>query len=155
MKSPIKNYGIILASGVGSRFGSDIPKQFWKIKDKTICFHKKYKDFAKSELERVLTINGDNIIEETKQHHFEENKITSEKVCYAFLDCIKNKNYSLAKTLLKENEISETELASFFKNTLTFFPLSNTLFALIFPKETKTISFKLGNDKIADFYLED
>ena len=32
----MKNYGIILASGTGSRFGSDIPKQFIKICNKTI-----------------------------------------------------------------------------------------------------------------------
>ncbi len=32
----MKTYGIILASGSGSRFGSDIPKQILKIKDKTI-----------------------------------------------------------------------------------------------------------------------
>ena len=32
----MKNYAVILASGSGSRMGSDIPKQFLKIKDKTI-----------------------------------------------------------------------------------------------------------------------
>ncbi len=32
----MKNYAIILASGKGSRFGSDIPKQFMEINDKTI-----------------------------------------------------------------------------------------------------------------------
>ena len=32
----MKTYGIILASGSGSRFGADIPKQFIKIKNKTI-----------------------------------------------------------------------------------------------------------------------
>lgn len=32
----MKNYAVILASGTGSRFGSDIPKQFIKINDKTI-----------------------------------------------------------------------------------------------------------------------
>ena len=32
----MKTYAIILASGTGSRFGSDIPKQFLKINDKTI-----------------------------------------------------------------------------------------------------------------------
>ena len=34
-----KNYGIILASGSGSRYGADIPKQFVKIADKTILEH--------------------------------------------------------------------------------------------------------------------
>ena len=32
----MENYAIILASGTGSRFGNDIPKQFVKIGDKTI-----------------------------------------------------------------------------------------------------------------------
>lgn len=35
----MKNYGIILASGTGSRYGSDIPKQFVKIAGKTILEH--------------------------------------------------------------------------------------------------------------------
>lgn len=35
----MKNYGIILASGTGSRYGSDIPKQFIKIAGKTILEH--------------------------------------------------------------------------------------------------------------------
>ena len=35
----IKNYGVILASGTGSRYGADIPKQFVKIAGKTILEH--------------------------------------------------------------------------------------------------------------------
>lgn len=35
----LKNYGIILASGKGSRYGNDIPKQFVKIAGKTILEH--------------------------------------------------------------------------------------------------------------------
>ncbi|MBE7710052.1 MAG: 2-C-methyl-D-erythritol 4-phosphate cytidylyltransferase [Cyanobacteria bacterium SIG32] len=35
----LKNYAIILASGSGSRYGSDIPKQFIKIAGKTILEH--------------------------------------------------------------------------------------------------------------------
>ena len=35
----MKNYSIILASGAGSRYGSDIPKQFAKIAGKTILEH--------------------------------------------------------------------------------------------------------------------
>ena len=35
----LKNYGIILASGTGSRYGADIPKQFVKIAGKTILEH--------------------------------------------------------------------------------------------------------------------
>ena len=35
----LKNYGIILASGVGARYKSDIPKQFVKIAGKTVLEH--------------------------------------------------------------------------------------------------------------------
>ena len=35
----LKSYGIILASGTGSRYGADIPKQFVKIAGKTILEH--------------------------------------------------------------------------------------------------------------------
>lgn len=35
----MKNYGIILASGTGSRYGADVPKQFVKIAGKTILEH--------------------------------------------------------------------------------------------------------------------
>jgi 2-C-methyl-D-erythritol 4-phosphate cytidylyltransferase len=36
MKNKLTNYAIILASGSGSRFGSNIPKQFTKIHEKTL-----------------------------------------------------------------------------------------------------------------------
>ena len=36
MEKELKNYAIILASGTGSRFGGEIPKQFLKINNKTI-----------------------------------------------------------------------------------------------------------------------
>lgn len=39
MQSKLKNYGIILASGTGSRYSSDIPKQFIKIAGKTVLEH--------------------------------------------------------------------------------------------------------------------
>ena len=35
----MKNYSIILASGHGSRYNNDLPKQFTKLKDKTILAH--------------------------------------------------------------------------------------------------------------------
>ena len=39
MADRIKNYGIILASGGGVRFGQDLPKQFVKIGSKTVLEH--------------------------------------------------------------------------------------------------------------------
>ena len=35
----MKNYGIILASGTGNRYGSDVPKQFVKVAGKTVFEH--------------------------------------------------------------------------------------------------------------------
>ena len=35
----MKNYGIILASGTGNRYGGEIPKQFVKIAGKTVLEH--------------------------------------------------------------------------------------------------------------------
>lgn len=45
----LKNYGIILASGSGSRYGADVPKQFIKIAGKTILEHT-IEIFEKAEL---------------------------------------------------------------------------------------------------------
>lgn len=39
MNNDLKRYGVILASGVGSRYNSDIPKQFIKIAGKTVMEH--------------------------------------------------------------------------------------------------------------------
>ena len=39
MANNLKNYGIILASGTGSRYNNDIPKQFVKIAGKTVLEH--------------------------------------------------------------------------------------------------------------------
>ena len=39
MENKILNYAIILASGTGSRYGADVPKQFSKIGEKTILEH--------------------------------------------------------------------------------------------------------------------
>ena len=35
----LKNYGVILASGLGSRCKAEVPKQFLKIANKTILEH--------------------------------------------------------------------------------------------------------------------
>ncbi|MCQ2753539.1 MAG: 2-C-methyl-D-erythritol 4-phosphate cytidylyltransferase [bacterium] len=67
MSEKLKNYGIILASGTGSRYGSDIPKQFVKIAGKTILEHT-IEVFEKSpvidEIIVVITPEYRNIAEE-------------------------------------------------------------------------------------------
>ena len=51
MNKKLKNYAIILASGSGSRYGSSLPKQFIKIKNKTVLEH------AIEAFEKVLEID--------------------------------------------------------------------------------------------------
>lgn len=56
----MKNYGIILASGTGNRYGGDIPKQFVKIAGKTVFEHT-IEVFEKSEYidEIIIVITPD------------------------------------------------------------------------------------------------
>lgn len=52
----MKNYGIILASGIGSRYNSDIPKQFVEIAGKTILEHT-IEIFEKSpEIDEIIVV---------------------------------------------------------------------------------------------------
>ena len=52
----MKNYGIILASGIGSRYGGGIPKQFTKISGKTILEYS-VEVFEKSEeIDRIIVV---------------------------------------------------------------------------------------------------
>ena len=62
----MKNYGIILASGSGSRYGADVPKQFVKIAGKTILEHT-IEIFEKSKL-----INEIFIVITPEYRHFAE-----------------------------------------------------------------------------------
>ena len=52
----MKNYGIILASGTGSRYGSDIPKQFIKIAGKTIFEHTVGIFEAAKEIDEIIVV---------------------------------------------------------------------------------------------------
>ena len=49
-------YGIILASGTGSRYGSEIPKQFTKINDKTIFEHTIYAFEKSVKIDRIIAV---------------------------------------------------------------------------------------------------
>ena len=52
----LKNYGIILASGTGSRYGSDVPKQFIKIGGKTILEHTIEVFENASEIDKIIIV---------------------------------------------------------------------------------------------------
>lgn len=56
----LKNYGIILASGTGSRYNTDIPKQFVKIAGKTVMEHTIEVFETASDIDEIiLVINPD------------------------------------------------------------------------------------------------
>lgn len=56
----LKNYGIILASGTGSRYNTDIPKQFVKIAGKTVMEHTIEVFEAANDIDEIiLVINPD------------------------------------------------------------------------------------------------
>ena len=62
----MKNYGIILGSGTGSRYGGEIPKQFTKISGKTILEHT-VEVFEKSEeIDRIIVVVPKNYVEKTE-----------------------------------------------------------------------------------------
>ena len=64
--SKLKNYAIILASGTGSRFGGNIPKQFEKIKNKTILEYS-IGAFDKNDLiDEVIVVVNFSYLDKTK-----------------------------------------------------------------------------------------
>ncbi len=65
-------YAILLASGRGERMGSDIPKQFLKIGDKTVVEHSLHAFSHMEEIDGiVLVVNGDyrDLMEDLLAHH--------------------------------------------------------------------------------------
>ncbi len=67
MEKKLLNYAIILASGSGTRFQSDVPKQFLKIGDKTIleitteCFENAEK------IDRIILVVNEEFLESVKE----------------------------------------------------------------------------------------
>lgn len=65
----MKNYGIILASGTGTRYGGDIPKQFVKIAGKTVFEHTIAIFEASKEIDEII------VVITPEYHHFGEELI--------------------------------------------------------------------------------
>ena len=67
MENRLLNYAIILASGSGTRFQSDVPKQFLKIEDKSIleltteCFENAEK------IDRIILVVNEEFLESVKE----------------------------------------------------------------------------------------
>lgn len=63
----MKNYVILLAGGVGKRMGSDIPKQFIKVKDKPIIVHTIERFQNNSQIEKIVVVCVKDWIENVKK----------------------------------------------------------------------------------------
>ena len=71
----MKNIAIILASGTGSRSGLDIPKQFYKIKDKTVLEYSIEAFQNNSNIDEIIIVSNPNFIELTKELASEYSKV--------------------------------------------------------------------------------
>lgn len=127
----------------------------FEFQNDTITFVEEPKDFAKSKITKKITLQKENIKEESTSLENEVFFTKPESVCFCFLECIKNQNFSLAKEFLSPTlqEGASDNLKDYFKKPFKFFALSLTEFALVYPEEVKTISFSLENVKIIDFEL--
>lgn len=125
----------------------------FKIEKAQISFSQKSKDFAKSKFDKKLILNKDEIKEETSSFQKENFFLQNETICYAFLDCILNQNYTLARELLSLNlkDVEDEKFKDFFGKFYKFFPLSPTKFVLIYNNETKVVVFTLNDKQITDF----
>ena len=63
----MKNYAIILASGTGSRSGLNIPKQFFKIKNKTLLEFSIEAFQFNEKIDAIIVIANPDFIDLTKQ----------------------------------------------------------------------------------------
>ncbi len=63
----MKYYAIILASGTGSRIGLDIPKQFYKLKNKTILEYSIEIFENHPNIDNIIVVSNPNFIDLTKE----------------------------------------------------------------------------------------
>ena len=71
----MKNIAIILASGTGTRFGNNIPKQFCKIKDKTVI-EMSVEAFQKNNnIDEIIVVSNPEYIENTTELVIDYSKV--------------------------------------------------------------------------------
>jgi 2-C-methyl-D-erythritol 4-phosphate cytidylyltransferase len=63
----MKYYAVILASGSGNRFNSDIPKQFYKIKNKTILEYSIEAFENNKNIDFIIVVSNPNFMDLTKE----------------------------------------------------------------------------------------
>lgn len=128
----------------------------FKIEKEQVTFLKKYNDFSRSSEKIAIKFEKGKIIESFSDFHSENKNISPEAICYAFLDCVLQKNYNGAKTLLSSSlqDTNSEKIKDFFGSFAKFFPLENNSFALIYSSQTKVVRFKIENEKIIDFEID-
>ena len=67
MNNRLKNYAIILASGSGTRFGGDTPKQFYKLDTKTILEHTTDCFETSEYIDEIIIVTNTENIEKVKE----------------------------------------------------------------------------------------
>ncbi len=72
----MKNIAVILASGTGSRFGTDIPKQFYRIKDKTVLEMSVEAFQDNSGIDEIIVVSNPDFIEETSKLSLKYSKVS-------------------------------------------------------------------------------
>lgn len=120
-----------------------------------ITFTYPLNDFAKSVFDKKLILNQNELKEENLSFKKENHHLQRETICYAFLECMLNKNYNLAREFLSSNfdNIENEKFNEFFGNFYKFFFLSSERYLLIYHTDNKIVNFKMENEKIIDFEI--
>ncbi len=149
-----KNESLILYNPKTKVFKSYKGKDFNLTKNE-ITFKAILTDFAKSSFEKKLVINKDELTEKTISFQREKYYLQSETFCYAFLECMLNKNFSLAREFLSSNfdNIEDTKFDEFFGHFYKFFFISPEKYLLVYKNENKIVNFKTDNGVIFDFEI--
>lgn len=71
----MKNYAIILASGTGSRSGLNIPKQFFKIKNKTLLEYSIEAFQFNEKIDAIIVVSNPDFIDLTKELSIKYSKV--------------------------------------------------------------------------------
>jgi len=159
----IENFLVITANNFlivynpKTRFFKTMKGTSFEFENNEITFCQNLSNFAKTKLKKRIILKQDEITEINLSIENESYYLQEECICFAFLDCIMNENYSLAKELLSSSfeDANEKDFINFFGKFYKFFPLSQTKFVLIYPQENKIINFKQENHKICDFGFDE
>jgi hypothetical protein len=128
----------------------------FKIEKKEITFKHQFSDVASTITKKKLIFDKNSIKEEIIENNFASNyQITTQTICYAFLDCVLQKNYVLAKKFLHNNfsSITDEQFSEFFGEYYKFFPIDYNKFILIYNNENKIITFSVDENLILDFEI--